>query len=129
MQTDDRHPELRKLPLPDIEARELPRPDMVTSVIQHEVRPSAAEQYKQWLQRIIPVAGRFPGHRGVNVIRPHAGAGSYTIAIRFDSLQRAEDWFQSEARRQLIAQCRSAARSGRGREHGHRAPYRLNRPQ
>ncbi len=102
MSTEQRQPELRRAALSELEARMVERPDMVTSVIRHEVRPEAQARYEQWLQRITPLAGRFPGHRGVNVIRPGAGSHAYTITIRFDSLGHAEDWFLSEARRELI---------------------------
>jgi antibiotic biosynthesis monooxygenase (ABM) superfamily enzyme len=102
MSTDDRHPELRTASLSDIAQRDLPRPDTVTAVIQHELKPEAGPQYEQWLARIIPVAARFPGHRGVNVIRPAPGTNSYTVTIRFDTLEHAEDWFRSDARRQLV---------------------------
>jgi antibiotic biosynthesis monooxygenase (ABM) superfamily enzyme len=103
-QTDERHPELRSASLSAIASHELPHPDMVTLVIQHQPKPGARPQYEQWLARIIPVAGRFPGHRGVNVIRPAPGADGYTVTVRFDSLKHAEDWFRSEARRQLVAE-------------------------
>lgn len=99
---EERQPELRTATLSDIAARDVPRPDTVTSVIQQQVRPEAVAPYEQWLKKIMPVAARFPGHRGVNVIPPAAGTSSYTITIRFDSLAHAEDWFRSEARRQLM---------------------------
>jgi len=104
MPTDNRNSELRTASLSDIAARDLPQPDMVTSVIQHEVKPGSGPQYQEWLKRIIPVAARFPGHQGVNVIRPPAGAHGYTVTIRFDTLDHAEDWFRSEARQQLVAE-------------------------
>lgn len=101
---DERHPELRSASLSDISAREPSSPEMVTLVIQHEPRPDARPRYESWLARIIPVAARFPGHRGVNVIRPAPGAGTYTVTLRFDGLKHAEDWARSEARRQLVAE-------------------------
>jgi uncharacterized protein len=100
---DWRHSEWRSAPLSDIAARDAQRPDMVTFVIQHQLKPQAHADYEQWLRRIIPVAARFPGHRGVDVIRPVPGAQDYTVAVRFDTREQAEDWFESDARRQLIA--------------------------
>lgn len=100
--SEERQPELRTATLADIAARDTPRPDSVTSVIQHQVKPEGVAPYEQWLTRIMPVAARFPGHRGVNVIPPAAGNATYTITIRFDSLAHAEDWFRSQARRQLM---------------------------
>jgi antibiotic biosynthesis monooxygenase (ABM) superfamily enzyme len=58
--------------------------------------------YEAWLKRIVPMAKRFPGHRGVHVIRPGGSSGVYTITLRFDSLLHAEDWFQSDARHELL---------------------------
>jgi uncharacterized protein len=101
---DERHPELRWATLSDVAARELPRPDMVTLVIQHQIEPHAHAQYEQWLKKIIPLAARFPGHRGVNVIRPAAGSHGYTVTLRFDTQAHAQDWFSSDARRELVAE-------------------------
>ena len=102
MVTEDRHPELRTATLDEIVGREPPRPDTVTAVIQQTVKPEAIAQYEQWLRKVIPIAARFPGHRGVNVIHPATGSLQYTITIRFDSLAHAQDWFDSAARRQLV---------------------------
>jgi len=101
---DDRDPGLRSASLSAIASHKLPHPDMVTLVVQHQLEPDNHPRYEQWLAKIIPVAARFPGHRGVNVIRPVAGAKVYTVTVRFDSLQHAEDWFQSAARRELVAE-------------------------
>lgn len=100
--TDDREPSLRNATLSDVTARRLPRAESITAVIRHHVRPDAAAAYEQWLQRIVPVAERFPGHRGVHVIHPPAGSTLYTVTIRFDSLLHADDWFQSAARHALL---------------------------
>jgi antibiotic biosynthesis monooxygenase (ABM) superfamily enzyme len=102
MTDDDRHLEWRTADLSDIAARELPAPDMVTVVIQHDVVPASVAAYEQWLARIIPVAARFPGHRGVSVMRPPAGSSRYTVTLRFDTLEHAEDWLRSTARRELV---------------------------
>ncbi|HEX5805026.1 MAG TPA: antibiotic biosynthesis monooxygenase [Macromonas sp.] len=83
-------------------ARRLPKVESVTTVIRHHVRAESVAAYEQWLQRIVPIAERFPGHRGVNVIRPTPGSTLYTVTVRFDSVQHAEDWFESTARKTLI---------------------------
>lgn len=79
-----------------------PRPDMVTSVILHQVAAGMDERYRAWLARIIPVAAGFPGHRGVDVIPPPEGSRTYTVAIRFDDLACAQAWFASGQRRALV---------------------------
>lgn len=102
MAAEDRRPELRTATLDEIIGREPPRPDTVTAVIRQTVKPEAVARYEQWLKKVMPIAARFPGHRGVNVIHPAAGTLQYTITIRFDSLEHAQDWFGSAARRQLV---------------------------
>jgi antibiotic biosynthesis monooxygenase (ABM) superfamily enzyme len=101
--TDARDPSLRSTPLADVAARGLPQPESVTAVLRHHVRPEAVADYERWLQRIMPIAQRFPGHRGVNVLRPAAGSALYTVTLRFETLAHAEDWFQSSARQTLLA--------------------------
>lgn len=102
--TDDRQPSLRNAALPQVAARALPRPDMVTAVIRQRVRVDHRPAYEAWLHEVIPIAGRFPGHRGVQVVPPPPGSLEYTITIHFDTLAHAEDWFSSEARQSLLQQ-------------------------
>lgn len=102
--TDPREPSLRGASLADVSARGFPRAESVTAVIRHRVRAEAMVEYEHWLQRIVPIAQRFPGHRGVDVIRPAPGSSLYTVTIRFDSLAHAEDWFESSARQTLLAE-------------------------
>ncbi|MEJ8823628.1 antibiotic biosynthesis monooxygenase [Variovorax humicola] len=99
---DQRDSSLRSASLAEVSARSLPRPESVTVVIKHHVRAQAVADYEQWLKRIVPIAQRFPGHRGVHVIHPVPGSTLYTVTVRFDTLQHAEDWFQSAARQSLV---------------------------
>ena len=66
MTADDRHPELRTATLDEIAGRALPGAETVTAVIQQTVRREAVAAYEQWLKKVVPIAARFPGHRGVN---------------------------------------------------------------
>jgi antibiotic biosynthesis monooxygenase (ABM) superfamily enzyme len=75
---------------------------MVTSVIEHAVRPGAEAKYEAWLGKITPIAKRFPGHRGIEFIRPPGGSGSYSILLRFDTLENLQDWLRSDTRRELL---------------------------
>jgi uncharacterized protein len=72
----------------------------VTSVIRHKVKDS--KSYEKWLQEIVPVAATFPGHRGVDVIRPVDGASEYTIVLHFDTIEHLRAWLNSTERRKLI---------------------------
>lgn len=102
MPADHRQPELRTATLAQIADRAPANAETVTVVIQQSVRRDAAAAYEVWLQKVVPIAARFPGHRGVNVIRPVPGGMKYTIAIHFDSIEHAQDWFMSAARRELV---------------------------
>lgn len=76
--------------------------DSVTSVIQQRPKPTAVVEYEAWLKEITPEAQRFPGHRGVNVIRPHDTSGTYTIVLHFDTLEHLTAWLESDTRARLV---------------------------
>lgn len=101
---DPRDPAFRSASIDEVSALSPPRPESVTAIIQHHVRAESIDAYEQWLKRIVPVAERFPGHRGVHVIHPAPGSTFYTVTVRFDSLEHADDWFQSSARQVLLGE-------------------------
>lgn len=104
MRPDDNEVDHTRNAVPQVSADGLPRPDIVTSVIQHRVHVGTQAQYETWLQEITPAAQYFPGHQGVNIIRPSAGADVYTIVLHFDTLEHLQGWLGSETRRRLIAE-------------------------
>ena len=85
--------------------------DTVTLVIQHDVRRDATAPYESWLKDIAQEGQRFPGHLGVNVIRPHGATTPYTVVLRFDSHDHLRDWVESDVRRRLIERARPLLRS------------------
>jgi uncharacterized protein len=105
-------PEPTRATVPSGSSDSIPRPDVVTSVIQHRVQAGARVQYEAWLQKITPAAQHFPGHQGVNVLRPAAGADVYTVVLHFDTLEHLQGWLGSETRRQLIAEIEPLLVSG-----------------
>ncbi len=84
-----------------------PSNDLVTLVIQHYVKPQLREDYESWLKSIAQIAQEYPGHMGVNVIRPHGSSTEYTIVLRFDSHAHLIAWVESDRRRELIEQVQS----------------------
>ena len=76
--------------------------DVVTLVIQHHVQPAQVPEYEAWLRETSQEAMLFPGHMGVNIVRPRAPASTYTIVLRFDSHQHLLDWMESPTRRKLV---------------------------
>src|SRR5690349_370446 len=62
--------------------------EIVTLVIRHHVRTSGEAEYERHLSEIIAAAATFPGHLGVNIIRPprsRRAESHYTIVVRFDT--------------------------------------------
>jgi antibiotic biosynthesis monooxygenase (ABM) superfamily enzyme len=78
--------------------------ETVSSAIHHRVKPGTEAQYETWLREITPTAERFPGHTGVNIVRPPGGSGTYTIVLHFDSMAHLRGWLESQARKRLIDQ-------------------------
>lgn len=78
--------------------------DIVTFIIQHQVRAAHRERYEQWLRDIGREAERYPGHLGTNVIRPLDAHGQYTIIIRFDCYDHLQAWVASDMRRDYVRQ-------------------------
>jgi antibiotic biosynthesis monooxygenase (ABM) superfamily enzyme len=76
--------------------------DGVTLKICHRVKPDARAEYEAWLQKIIQIAGQYPGHLGVNILRPAEGHNDYEIALRFASHAEAGRWLESSERKALI---------------------------
>jgi antibiotic biosynthesis monooxygenase (ABM) superfamily enzyme len=90
----------------------MPRPDMVTAVIKHPVRSGGEAEYEEWLKKITPVAKRFPGHRGIEFIRPPGGSGTYTVMLRFDTEEHLQEWLRSATRRQFIEEVEPLLKRG-----------------
>jgi antibiotic biosynthesis monooxygenase (ABM) superfamily enzyme len=86
--------------------------EVAISVVRHRVKPGAGGNYELWLKKIIAIAAGFPGHMGVNVIRPTAGSAEYTVAIHFQSLESAQRWFASPARQELLSEAQDWLEDG-----------------
>lgn len=77
--------------------------DSVSFVVRHRVCAGAHAAYESWLVETMRVAASFPGHQGVQLVRPTAGGVDYTIIVNFASHDDATRWHQSAERRHLIA--------------------------
>jgi antibiotic biosynthesis monooxygenase (ABM) superfamily enzyme len=77
--------------------------EVVTLVIKHRVRAGMEAAYEAWLRRIVAIAGGYPGHLGVDVIRSHsAGLHLFTCVLRFHSTDAMQRWLDSDQRRELV---------------------------
>ncbi|PAU87312.1 antibiotic biosynthesis monooxygenase [Pseudomonas sp. WN033] len=75
-------------------------------IIRHQVSPDNRNRYETWLRQIITTAARFPGHQGVHILRPVGTDQTFEIAVRFSSQEQAQNWLDSDQRRELIADIR-----------------------
>lgn len=78
-----------------------------TAVITHRVGDNHQADYERWLGEIIPLCKTYPGHLGVQVIRPITDTtATYTIIIRYDTQAHLLAWMHSPDRQRLIEKVR-----------------------
>lgn len=74
----------------------------VSFVVNHKVKPDSIARYEEWLRKITKRAAEYPGHQGVNIIRPPAGGNEYTAIIRWETIAHAQAWADSSHRKELL---------------------------
>jgi hypothetical protein len=88
----------------DTSTQATPNNEQVFFVIRHRLKKGKGklEKYEDWLTKIVPKAATFPGHLGVQIVRPPEGHNEYLIVVRFASIQDLQFWQQSPERKALI---------------------------
>jgi antibiotic biosynthesis monooxygenase (ABM) superfamily enzyme len=81
-------------------------PDLgATVVITHRVRSDKHAEYEAWVNEISPLSRSAPGHLDWNLVRPIPGATeTYTVIIRFQTIEHVKNWMNSNERKRLIEQ-------------------------
>jgi hypothetical protein len=75
----------------------------VTVIVNRRVKPGTEKWFEEWLHGIIAEATKFPGHLGVNVIRPpNAATGDYVLIFRFDTYAHLRAWEESPIRAEWV---------------------------
>jgi uncharacterized protein len=87
----------------------------VTVVVSRRIKPGREAEYEHWVRGVGEVAGRFPGHQGINVIRPRDKANpEYVLIFRFDHYYNLKRWTESTERAEWVARvaplCEAAAK-------------------
>lgn len=78
--------------------------DGATVVITHRVRSDKHSEYETWLAEIAPLCQASPGHLDWHIVRPIAGVTeTYTVIIRFMTVEHLKRWMESSEREHLIA--------------------------
>jgi len=76
----------------------------VTVSIARKVIAGREADYENWVKGITAEALRYPGHMGVNVIRPTSASREYVTIFRFDTYQHQQDWESSALRGHWLEQ-------------------------
>jgi antibiotic biosynthesis monooxygenase (ABM) superfamily enzyme len=85
------------------EAHQAQPAEGATVVITHRLRENALAAYEDWLQEIAPLCKASPGHLDWHIVRPIPGLSeTYTIVIRFDTIEHLRAWMESPTRARLI---------------------------
>jgi hypothetical protein len=74
----------------------------LTVVVTWRIRQGREKEFEAWRREISAAALEFPGHMGINVIRPAATPGEYVVIFRFDTYEHLRAWQESDVRRELL---------------------------
>ena len=75
----------------------------VTLSIARTVVAGRESDYEVWLKGITADAVKYPGHMGVNVLRPRVNSNEYVAIFRFDSYEHLMAWQDSPERESWLA--------------------------
>ncbi len=75
---------------------------IVTFIINNRVIPGKEASFEKFLKDINKKAMTYPGHMGVNFIRPGPNEHTYTTIVRFDNYEHLHDWLESPARKEYM---------------------------
>lgn len=71
-------------------------PDRLTVVVHRRIKPEREAEFEKTIQSFVQFALGFPGHRGINVLRPPAGGRDYTVVDSFSD-ESARSKFKASA--------------------------------
>jgi uncharacterized protein len=78
-----------------------------TVVVSHHVLDDKRQEYEDWLNEIGPICRSSHGNIDWQIIRPIVTlTDSYTVIVRFDTVDNLENWMKSHDRKRLIAKIR-----------------------
>lgn len=78
----------------------------VTVAVTWYVRAGREREFEAWLSGVTAAALTFPGHLGVNVLRPAAPGRPFVLIFRFDTLAHLRAWEESAERASWLERSR-----------------------
>src|SRR6185503_17801268 len=79
------------------------RAEPVKIVFERHVRPGSDAAFREWSQRFVQAAKRFPGHEGTSVLAVPYGDSQFVL-VRFASAGDLEQWQRSDEYAALIGE-------------------------
>lgn len=84
----------------------------VAFIITHTIKAGEEQRYEDWLTRIQEAVRERPGYLSREIFRPARGSRKYTSILRFDSIDRLNEWADSETRKSFVAQVQDLLEQG-----------------
>lgn len=78
----------------------------VTVCITQQVVPGREMSFEAWLRGVSQAAQQFPGHQGIEILRPSGHGSNYTYIFRFDSFAHLQAWENSIEKEQWVSKLR-----------------------
>ena len=86
----------------NFEHNDLSGPGPLTVAATWKVKPGKESEFEEWHRGISAAAIAFPGHLGVNVMRPGNSSGEYVVIFKCDTYEHLASWQESEVRREWL---------------------------
>jgi hypothetical protein len=74
----------------------------LTVVVTWRIRRGCETEFEAWRREISAAALEFPGHMGIDVMRPSGTDPEYVVIFRFDTYAHLRAWQESSIRRDLL---------------------------
>jgi uncharacterized protein len=74
----------------------------LTVVVTWRIRRGCETEFEAWRREISAAALEFPGHMGIDVMRPSGTDPEYVVIFRFDTYEHLRTWQESDIRRELL---------------------------
>lgn len=72
-------------------------------VIMHHIKDGKQEEYESWLEEITPLCMHAKGNIDWQIVRPIPNLTyTYTVIVRFDTIENLRNWMASETRNEMI---------------------------
>lgn len=79
--------------------------DVVTAVVSHDVLPGKEADFVRWQDRMTKAQEKVPGFMGGELFKPVKGVQEHWVSVfRYDTSDHFEQWFESDARKNLLAE-------------------------